>query len=262
MPPQVPRFSRDLFAPPITPCRLEEGGRCAHRTALMRASVLVSVHEHDQRGCLRAECAAEGQRCCTFGEDCNAGLVCNGPAADSDSTCVGTLPGITVESLIKPSVIWCFLIISLRCKRLPRVSVRSPAPRPCLADAVFLRTLVRLPRVDAPAQRAAGGSVAFVAGTSSSCRSIWRLTSATARGVLPLAECGGMFQLPCLTLAGDPFCTIEHNDAGGRSGPNGNGLCVPCGFSGRPVCSGAQPADTRYLAIDTSIDRACWRLWH
>ena len=49
-------------------------------------------------------------------------------------------------------------------------------------------------------------------------------------------DCGGLRDPPCVDGDGNPFCTVTE-----RAGVNGNGVCVPCGNNGRPVCLSAAP---------------------
>ena len=61
----------------------------------------------------------------------------------------------------------------------------------------------------------------------------------------PPPPCGAFRQVPCIDDEGNEFCTVEHTlSSAARSGPNGAGLCVPCGFSGRPTCPSAPPGTT------------------
>lgn len=75
------------------------------------------------------------------------------------------------------------------------------------------------------------------------------------------AQCGEFREPPCIDAMGNEFCTIVHNEAGGRSGPNGNGLCTPCGFSGKTVCNSVPLAFSCLCAradpIPTRCDLCC-----
>ena len=53
------------------------------------------------------------------------------------------------------------------------------------------------------------------------------------------AECGGLRDLPCIDENGLEVCFVPNNVGSGRSGPNGNGVCTPCGNNGRTVCNSA-----------------------